>query len=217
MDVVRYSKEKFKKVLKNSSFNLQSRIDPLEINNQGRKVVNINQNPFVLITLPRSGTHWLRQMLEALPGISPPSTPDLRIHLDPIALDKVIQSEPRSTLICDHLFFSVCAQPLYDYGIQPILLFRDPRDVLISQMYALYKDIDLDVQSPSIWKPLLEAMVFGKKYNLPDRGPHLFRSMRWRLLNQAVFWLDIRSRIFASFRWRRVETVHASSGFLVSL
>lgn len=88
------------------------------------------------ITIPKSGTHLLTAILEALPGVTAWRRGVLRVPGgDPAALRHACRRMPAGTYVATHIG---CSAPLRavveDLGLQAVLLVRDPRDVAASMV-----------------------------------------------------------------------------------
>ena len=91
----------------------------------------------VLSSLPRSGTHWLKNMISQALGIEPL---ERRINgKDTTALLQALQTDAPQRLIYDHFDFDVhgaVLTPVKYPRLKIVLLYRHPMDALISQLYT---------------------------------------------------------------------------------
>ncbi len=88
----------------------------------------------VLTTYPRSGTHWLKRMLSNVMSVSPLE----RQLLEPSVLISVLNSETSRHLVYEHFDYDLhgsILDPNVYRNLRIVLLFRDPRDALISNFY----------------------------------------------------------------------------------
>ncbi len=126
--------------------------------------------PFILATIPRSGTHWLSNMLISLglKGVSR-SKPDLSYdELASQTKDQCRRLKSREFYF-DHIRYSWVDEILEEIDIKVLLLYRDPRDNIISQYY--YSKNRLECLSGSFEDSFetiqKEALVHYNKIALP--------------------------------------------------
>jgi hypothetical protein len=88
----------------------------------------------VLSSFPRSGTHWLKQMVSYLVG-----TPALESRVvDRVLLIEALRSHASSRLVYDHFEYSLHSailDPKRIQNLRMVLLYRHPLDALISMFY----------------------------------------------------------------------------------
>ena len=105
----------------------------------------INGNPVLINSFPKSGTHLLYQLFENLPNLKKYNTfvasmPSVtQIQKSEIKTVNLINSIVRGELVRSHLFY----KPVYDKilnekQIVHFFIYRDPRDVVISEANYLY-------------------------------------------------------------------------------
>lgn len=95
-----------------------------------------NISPFLLVTIPRSGTHWLRNMIEGFGFIS-------RSRLFPERTAEQITSDfiERFPGLCDgyfyyeHLGYKDVETLIDKFEPKVVILYRDPRDTLVSSYF----------------------------------------------------------------------------------
>jgi hypothetical protein len=135
----------------------------------------------VLTTFPRSGTHWLKSMLSSVMGVAPLE----RRLLELSELISALTSEASRRLIYDHFDYdlhSSILDPNVYQGLRIVLLFRDPRDTLISNFYRrgsmdLLPDPNLNAlenlklflrgyfhDNPDVPAPVRESRLFSMSY-----------------------------------------------------
>lgn len=97
----------------------------------------MNLRPFLLNSIPKSGTHLL---LQAVQGI-----PDVEI-VPPVIMgefkkeDLDIQDLSLNQFIYGHLFYSAEYEETFrKHGVKQLLMIRDPRDVILSLYYYMLK------------------------------------------------------------------------------
>ncbi|EDY81312.1 Sulfotransferase domain superfamily [Verrucomicrobiia bacterium DG1235] len=103
------------------------------------------RNPAVLVnSFPKSGTHLLSQILGVLPGLRDwgnfwASNPSLTLkERAPVKMAKSIRGVASGELVCAHLNYSEpVAEALRDKNIVHYFIYRDPRDVVVSEAYYL--------------------------------------------------------------------------------
>lgn len=104
-----------------------------------------HSHPSILAnSFPKSGTHLLIQVLQAIPGICDwglflVSTPSFTFReiSDEKMTNKITKIVP-DELICAHLFYSQqIANALIQKNIVQFFIYRDPRDIVISGAYYL--------------------------------------------------------------------------------
>lgn len=86
-------------------------------------------------SVPKAGSNLLLRCLELMPGIV-----YARVHLDhrqPVKdVVRALRQLPAGEFATAHLPFSLpLAQAVRDLGIRPLLMIRDPRDVVVSHVY----------------------------------------------------------------------------------
>jgi hypothetical protein len=100
--------------------------------------------PILANSFPKSGTHLLIQILQAIPGLrdwglflaSTPSFSFREITDDKMAR-KIAGTVP-SELVSGHLFYSdIVAQALDDKNTVHYFIYRDPRDIVVSEAHYL--------------------------------------------------------------------------------
>lgn len=102
------------------------------------------QNPILCNSFPKSGTHLLKQILSGIPGlryygefiVTTPSIKFMEISRETIIkkLNNIVDGE----LVLAHLFYSdAVASYINQKGIKHFFIYRDPRDVVISEVYYL--------------------------------------------------------------------------------
>ena len=106
------------------------------------KLCNLNATPKVRAVLsgfPRSGTHWIRNVIELSSGLYCPSLIDLNVKRFKNSNDiPVIKIHARSKLHSRlRLFFNI---PIHNFNNKFIYTYRDPRDSIIS-LYNMYNKI----------------------------------------------------------------------------
>jgi len=93
----------------------------------------------VLITYPRSGTHWLKVLIEDAMGAEA-----LRRRLiEPAEAIDAVEHESTERLVYEHFDFDMhgaILDPASYPGLRMVLLYRNPLDVLISQFHRFAAD-----------------------------------------------------------------------------
>lgn len=97
----------------------------------------MNLRPFVLNSIPKSGTHLLLQAVKGIPDVEivPPvimgefKKEDLDIH--DLSINQFIYG---------HLFYSEKYEEIFKkHEVKQLLMIRDPRDVILSLYYYMFK------------------------------------------------------------------------------
>lgn len=109
-----------------------------------RVVARKPAGPIVLAnSVPKSGTHLLLQVLEALPvdgfGTFLASTPSITLReRHSHTLIKSLRRSPQGELLAGHIFYSEDVQrALEEQAIMHVFIYRDPRDVVVSEAHYL--------------------------------------------------------------------------------
>ncbi|NBB91752.1 MAG: hypothetical protein GVY32_01115 [Gammaproteobacteria bacterium] len=115
-----------------------------------RRIVNRLQGrapgrpPVIANSVPKSGTHLLLQVLGSLPGMRPwglflASQPSFRFeNVAPERMAKKIRTMADRELAGAHLYWSESVErALADRGTVHFLIYRDPRDVVVSEAHYL--------------------------------------------------------------------------------
>lgn len=100
--------------------------------------------PIVANSVPKSGTHLLLQILESLPGVRPwglflASQPSFRFrNVPPGRLAAKVGAMADGELAGAHLHFSEELAGAFELrGVAPFFIYRDPRDVVVSEAHYL--------------------------------------------------------------------------------
>lgn len=93
----------------------------------------------VLITYPRSGTHWLRVLVEDAMGAEALE----RRLIEPAEAIDAVEHEATEQLVYEHFDFDMhgaILDPAWYPDLRMVLLYRNPLDVLISQFHKFAAD-----------------------------------------------------------------------------
>lgn len=152
--------------------------------------------PVLCNSFPKSGTHLLFQILEALPGVrsyrrflaSIPSIPFRRRPLQ--STRAIITGTPPGELLRAHLFYHPRnRQTLHKRGFVHYFIYRDPRDVVVSEAKYL--------AHMNRWHRMHQ--VFR---NLPDETARISRTIKGFSRNGFPYWFpSIRERFRAYEQW----------------
>lgn len=86
-------------------------------------------------SIPKAGTHLLERLLYLLPGVSRQITPTLWIQGRPELLRRQCARLKKGQFLVAHLWYhNEYLKILDEFGVKPILLIRDPRDIVISNV-----------------------------------------------------------------------------------
>ncbi|WLD94951.1 sulfotransferase domain-containing protein [Alkalihalobacillus sp. AL-G] len=104
--------------------------------------VNHTLPPFLLNSIPKSGTHLLKQLLLGIPGIQHHPDKGMFGHYEyqtEIQINRA-RNLPNNEFINGHLYYSKKWEHFFhDMNMKQIFVIRDPRDVVISYAYFIPK------------------------------------------------------------------------------
>lgn len=165
---------------------------------------DFEQNPPVIAnSVPKSGTHLLAQILEALPGIQDystfwASTPSVSFKERSVkSTIRMIRSAAPGELVRAHLHYheGFCA-PLAELNGAHFFIFRDPRDVIVSEVnylthmnpyHRLHRHFKNQPDEPARIKLAIEGCSdLGPGIRYPDVAERFSRFIPW-LRNPKVF------------------------------
>ncbi|WP_349410291.1 sulfotransferase domain-containing protein [Pseudalkalibacillus sp. SCS-8] len=144
-----------------------------------------NQNglpPFFMNSIPKSGTHLLKQILMGIPGMQ--HHPDKGIfghfHTQPPKQLNWIRTLDHNEFANGHLYYSPEWEAFFnELNMKQIFIFRDPRDVIVSYAYFIPK-LEIHPLYPTFNQPgfthrdrlkfLIEGgdPITSTKYEQPD-------------------------------------------------
>lgn len=134
-----------------------------------------NAPPFILATVPRSGTHWLAGMLKSMGFID--VNPRQFVAEDENSLDnahkfsaEILPVMPAGHFIFDHFMPHLLHRNLGRIESKVLVLVRDPRDKLVSNYY--YRRCRAEKSSQSF------SEMFDYLLNLTER--HYTHATRWQ-------------------------------------
>ncbi|MBY6036563.1 sulfotransferase domain-containing protein [Fictibacillus nanhaiensis] len=99
--------------------------------------------PFILNSVPKSGTHLLLQIIEGIPEMKLvlPYIMGYMNEENPHNIQR-ITSIPANHFIYGHLFYSTFnAEKLNNNKVKQLFLIRDPRDIIVSLYYYMYRTL----------------------------------------------------------------------------
>ncbi|MFC0189262.1 sulfotransferase domain-containing protein [Fictibacillus aquaticus] len=129
----------------------------------------INKHGFFVNSMPKSGTHLVKQMLKGIPELHHDHTMELYMGL-PEQLEshfKLLNSLQPHQFAAGHVYHSKgYADFIKSRGIRKILIIRDPRDVLVSYTYFMtykypYGDVHKVLKSMKTQKERYMALIKG--------------------------------------------------------
>lgn len=155
-------------------------------------------SPFFVNTIPKSGSHLLRQLLQGLPQV----THDWDRHWYFEGHSNQIQEHQNrlqtlknNECAFGHVFYSdKWAAMLNQLGMKRMFLYRDPRDVVVSYVYYVMNKLQTDVFYPyfsrcSTQQDRYRAVIEGFKdgpYRRPGINEWYGRFMKWSKDEQAL-------------------------------
>ncbi|MCF6409158.1 sulfotransferase domain-containing protein [Pseudalkalibacillus salsuginis] len=96
--------------------------------------------PFLLNTIPKSGTHLVKQMLRGIPGMNHHPDKGMFGHIQyqtSIQLER-IKDLTNNEFVNGHLFYSTEWETFFkELSMKQIFVYRDPRDVIVSYAYFI--------------------------------------------------------------------------------
>lgn len=147
--------------------------------------------PIVVNSLPKSGTHLLMQLAEALPGTRQfktflAQTPSLTLRMRTQSeIDRKIAGFVPGEIIGAHLHHSAAtAKALEDRNALHLFIWRDPRDVILSEAHYLAEMTRFHAMHRS-FKALptaearVELAITGNGGNYPDAKERIGSYMGW--------------------------------------
>lgn len=132
----------------------------------------------VMTSFPRSGTHWLKQMISEVL-----KTPAIQGRVvDRVLLIEALRSEAGKRLVYDHFEYSLHSgilDPAKTKNLRIILLYRHPMDALISMFYRFRATGWLP--DPNL-SPIDHVKTFLRFHNGQKALPDQFRLTQFYLL-----------------------------------
>ncbi|MDP4550832.1 sulfotransferase domain-containing protein [Alkalihalobacillus macyae] len=96
--------------------------------------------PFVLNSIPKSGTHLVKQILQGIPGMQHHPDKGMFGHFDnqgKLQLDRV-EALSDNEFVNGHLFYSQTWDAFFKkLNMKQVFVMRDPRDVIVSYAYFI--------------------------------------------------------------------------------
>jgi Sulfotransferase domain len=97
-------------------------------------------SPFILNSIPKSGTHLLKQILLGIPGMSHNPDKGMFGHISYQSNNKLneLKKLGKNEFVNGHLFFSnEWSDYFKECNMKQIFVYRDPRDVVVSYAYFI--------------------------------------------------------------------------------
>lgn len=130
-------------------------------------------SPFIITTVPRSGTHWLAALLKGC-GLSGRTRSRASLTCEEFHQEfiEALPTLPDRFFWYEHFHFSDLESALRSHPIKSLLLVRDPRDQMVSTYWYWYHK---------------DKVVDG---SFADTFERLLRNSLGQHLNIAVPWMD---------------------------
>lgn len=174
-----------------------------------RRAVNMLQGrepgrpPVIANSVPKSGTHLLLQVLGSLPGMRPwglflASQPSFRFeNIAPERMGRKVRAMADRELAGAHLYWSEAVErALVARGVVHFLIYRDPRDVVVSEAHYLAE--------MNRWHRL-----HGRFRSMPDLQSRIRLSITGLDPSSGTDYPDISERYGRFLDWIRSEGVCA--------
>jgi hypothetical protein len=159
-----------------------------------KKKQNLNGlPPFLMTSVPKSGTYLLHQILTGMPNVTSEQRRNKRFfsnsnHVDDYFLDHLqrLKQLDENEFGVGHVYYSKkYANMLEQMNIKHIFMYRDPRDVLVSMSYyiadtwtkhSLHKEFNTKYITP---KQRFLALIHGIPQKWPDFYSYNSRYYEW--------------------------------------
>jgi hypothetical protein len=155
--------------------------------------------PFLMTSVPKSGTYLLHQILTGMPNVTSEQRRNKRFfsnsnRVDDYFLDhlKRLKQLDKNEFGVGHLYYSKkYANMLEQMNIKHIFMYRDPRDVLVSMSYyiantwtkhSLHKDFNTKYIAP---KQRFLALIHGIPQKWPDFYSYNIKYYEWLNENRS--------------------------------
>lgn len=100
---------------------------------------DLDLNPFIVNSIPKSGTHLLLQAVEGIPEVQAVHPPIMG-GLKPI--HPRIHELQQNHFMYGHVHYSSAIEQEFNKcGVKQLLLIRDPRDIILSLYYYMFKTL----------------------------------------------------------------------------
>lgn len=152
-------------------------------------------NPYLLLTIPKSGTHLIAKLIEKITG-EPifglanilPYASDASQFFPPIKEEEVqvilqfMEGGPNQSIV-SHFNLATYLEPYAQSGYAKMIFVRDLRDVCVSLVHFIHEHLDI---------------VLGKSASFDQRLAFVIRGVHWSL-NRSIF--NVKLEAQAAIQW----------------